>query len=160
MTSWLGSELYSACSNCEPKHNMLYRLFSIIMFGAPFGLAICLPRHGKAVSASVVMGNMFGSQPGRAALRYEKRAKEEASLKKKEATETAKKAEDDKTKVAEGVPNEWPVHVDGLVVYKLVLTNVLPYLNTSFRLDFVVYKYVRELRSGSSSFEWRYRGVG
>jgi len=38
------------------------------------------------------MENIFGGQPDRAALRYEKRAKEEAAPKKKEAAETAKKA--------------------------------------------------------------------
>ena len=44
------------------------------------------------MSISVVMENIFGGQPDRAALRYEKRAKEEAAPKKKEAAETAKKA--------------------------------------------------------------------
>ena len=38
------------------------------------------------------MKNMFGRQPGRAALRYEKRAKEEAAIKKKEAAEAVKKS--------------------------------------------------------------------
>ena len=38
------------------------------------------------------MKKMFGSQPGRAALRYEKRAKEEEALRKKEAAEAEKKA--------------------------------------------------------------------
>ena len=45
------------------------------------------------MSTSVVfMKKMFGSQPGRAALRYEKRAKEEAALRKKETAEAEKKA--------------------------------------------------------------------
>mmetsp|Transcript_19072 Transcript_19072/g.32350 ORF Transcript_19072/g.32350 Transcript_19072/m.32350 type:complete len:137 (+) Transcript_19072:752-1162(+) len=38
------------------------------------------------------MKKLFGSQHGRAALRYEKRAKEEAALRKKEAAEAEKKA--------------------------------------------------------------------
>ena len=43
------------------------------------------------MSTFISMNNMFGSQPGRAALRYEKRPKEEAALKKKEAAEAVKK---------------------------------------------------------------------
>ena len=76
----------------EPKHNMLYRLSAIITPSASFGQASVLPHHGKAaVSTSVVMKKKFGSQPGRTALRYEKRAKEDAALKKKEAAEAVKK---------------------------------------------------------------------
>ena len=43
------------------------------------------PRHGKAVPTSVIIKYIFGSQTGKAALRYEyhneKRAKEEVTLK-------------------------------------------------------------------------------
>jgi len=48
------------------------------------------------VSISVVMKNIFQSQPIRVALRHEKRAKEGAALKNKKASEAAKNSEVDK----------------------------------------------------------------
>ena len=78
---------------------MLYRLFAIIV--SSFSFAFVLPHHGKAVSTSVVINNVFGSQPGRAVLRCEKRAIEEAALKKKEAAGAVKKTEVDKAKAEE-----------------------------------------------------------
>ena len=53
------------------------------------------------MSTSVVTNNEFGSQPGTAVLRYEKCAKDEAALKKKETAEAVKKTKVDKAKAAE-----------------------------------------------------------
>jgi hypothetical protein len=98
-------------NDSNPTHNMLHRLFAIILICAPFGLAFvtsfnAIPHHGKAAMTSFAMKDMFGSQPGKAALRYEKRAKEEAALKAKEAEEAKKKAEDEKAKAAGSAPKD------------------------------------------------------
>ena len=61
------------------------------MSSARFALALVL-RVSSPRKCSVVTKNMFGSQLGRAALRYEKRTKEEEAIKKKVAAETAKHA--------------------------------------------------------------------
>ena len=68
---------------------------------------------------------MFGSKPGRAALCYEKSAKEVTRPKKKKAAEAANKTEEDKAEAAEGAPKKQPI--DGFVAHKLVLINVVPY---------------------------------